>query len=241
MNYGDGSSFEVPRGEGAIAAREVEETLRMQEPLDASVAHLRESLAPGQDDNDAINNGISTPLLLSYAPEVTSARSLKRSASAASNRLTPKEKKQLLHMAMHPQDGNQISIDFRLVSSAYDPSDEDEPYATDALKIAEEVELDVEAEDFHARHLLDWPGACAPLSEKFLFVFNFPFNAVVHFTIPFQPYYLCAVIATLWLAAISFLLSVLSERFGQSLLIPNEAVGKGNRSSLNENEINQSG
>ena len=188
------------------ASPALEDALMGQE--EPSPAMGEDAVAPNS------GSGISTPLLASYPAEVSARLALSRSAEGRLQRS---------HSSIHP--GHRIAIDARLVEAALD--DECEiPLATDALQRAEEVELEAEAEEYHAKHLLAWPGAGASRWEKLAFVVNIPFNAFA-MTIPWNEkiYAVTAVVATVWLALISYILSAASSRFGRALLIPDEVIG----------------
>lgn len=190
--------------------------------------------------------GATTPLLVSYNPQVSSRLGLSSSGASVfglslslrgvftdpiseiehKERLSKEERKRLIHLARHPDHPNEVAIDWRLVDCALDEEDVIEPYARDALVIAEEIELSEGEEEYHAEHLLAWPDQ-GDFWSKFLYVVNFPFNAVVHFTVPWSEriYPLTGALAIIWLALISYVLSDLSKKFGDALLIPDKIVG----------------
>lgn len=206
------------------------ESLRVQEVntlLHSSRDHaLPDALAteagPGTQAHE------STPLLAprhvgSPAKATTSGRFL------GASQTDDWERKLSIHASRCPEHPQQLSIDLRLVQSAHDPLDRDEPWATDALAIAEEVGLEEEAEDYHAAHVLALPGEGATRLQWLLYIINFPFHVIVHFTMPYGKSLatnaVAATIAMAWLAGISFLLSGLSQSFGEALLVPDRIVG----------------
>mmetsp|Transcript_3112 Transcript_3112/g.7625 ORF Transcript_3112/g.7625 Transcript_3112/m.7625 type:complete len:420 (-) Transcript_3112:87-1346(-) len=141
-------------------------------------------------------------------------------------KLTKKEIKMLVHLSKHPDTPEKVNIDLRLVTCAHDEHDRGEPWAKDAMEIAEEVELEEEMEEYHAEHLLAWPkhGSWA---SKVLYVVNFPFSLLVTLTIPAGErfYAVSTFISVVWLAGLSYVLSASSKRFGDALSIPDAVVG----------------
>lgn len=142
------------------------------------------------------------------------------------HRLTKEEERQFIHIATHPEAPDKINVDMRLVNCAHDEMSKDEPWATDVLEIAENIELEEEAEAYHSQHLLAWPKY-RTIWEKALYVVNFPLYVIITYTIPSGEalYPVSITISILWLAVVSYCLSILSGRFGDALHIQDSVVG----------------
>ncbi|QDZ21524.1 sodium/potassium/calcium exchanger protein [Chloropicon primus] len=141
-------------------------------------------------------------------------------------RLTKEERMEVIHVVSNPEAPSKINVDMRLVNCAHDEMSKGQPWATDVLQIAENIELEEEAEAYHSQHLLAWPKYGSP-GEKAVYLLKFPLNALITLTIPSGQdlYPLSILLSILWLGATSFLLSLCSVRFGRALLIPDSVVG----------------
>jgi len=140
--------------------------------------------------------------------------------------LTRRERMEAIHMATHPEAPDRISVDLRLVQCAHDEMSRNEPWATDVLEIAEEIELEEEAEAYHSQHLLSWPKYGSAW-DKTRYVLNFPFHLAITLTIPSgERWYLVSILVSVcWLAGTSYLLSFFSTRWGDALAIRDAVVG----------------
>jgi Ca2+/Na+ antiporter len=141
-------------------------------------------------------------------------------------RITREEEKQLIHIATHPEAPDKINVDLRLVQCAHDEMSRRDPWALDVLAIAEDIELEEEAEAYHSQHLLAWPKY-GSAGQKIAYVLNFPLHVLITFTIPSGEkfYVLSIVLSVFWLAGISYTLSLCSKNFGNALRINDAVIG----------------
>ena len=141
-------------------------------------------------------------------------------------RLTREEELEAIHAVTRPDLGDKISVDLRLVNCAHDEMSKDEPWATDVLEIAENVELEEEALGYESRHLLRWPSH-GSWWKKAAHVACFAPKLLVTVTVPSGERHYAAGIAAsvLWLAATSYALSICSSRLGKALGVPDTIVG----------------
>ena len=171
----------------------------------------------------------STPLLRD-SPATTLTRAFSNPISVAEidfgRYMSKREEREIIHVQMHPEAPDKINIDMRLVQCAHDEMSKREPWATDVLEIAEDIELEEEAEAYHSQHLLVWPKY-GSVTEKFFYIVNFPLHVLITFTIPSGPrwYFGALALSMLWLSGVSYLLSFCSQGFGNAMLIPDSIVG----------------